>query len=256
MALVFNMVGGSGSFNPSNALIHVNAPLGSTISFEKNNVIVAIILPAKSFPNEDGITADYYYSIKSANYGTWTIISTDGTSTASKIITVNDNNQYDVTLIYSLILYNYGDTCEEESGGWTLKVKDSAHAQAAFESDHIRINGIPNTDRSGRYASARTISSIDFSHFRTLKFICQTSQMGVNDGDTAYFKFGYASSTSAFENWTRTNNTQINGTLITATLSNETTYSIDISNVTSGNFYIGGNVHIAKAQIYKVWLDV
>lgn len=99
MSLTINMVGGGGGgLNPSDALIHVNAPLGSTVTFAKGGVAVETITPDKAFANVDGATADYYYPVKSANYGTWTVTATLSGDTASDTVTVNAAEQYDLVL--------------------------------------------------------------------------------------------------------------------------------------------------------------
>ena len=80
-------------------VIHVNALLGSTIDF--------IYIPsAKSFPNVDGKTADYYYSCPSI--GTWTVTATLGTDTVSDTITINNNKQYDVYISQNLYFIKNG----------------------------------------------------------------------------------------------------------------------------------------------------
>lgn len=108
MSIVFNMVGGGGSFNPSDALIHVNAPLGSTVEFSLGGVTAATILPAKAFANVDGETADYYYPVKAANYGAWTVTATLSTDTASDTVTVNAAKQYDVELAFGFFFIKNG----------------------------------------------------------------------------------------------------------------------------------------------------
>lgn len=97
-----------GGFSPSNALIHVNAPLGSTVEFEFNGIVVATVPPAKAFINIDGETADYYYSVKATNFGAWTITATLETDTTSETITVNAAGQHDVELSYLFYIIHNG----------------------------------------------------------------------------------------------------------------------------------------------------
>lgn len=101
---------GSGGLSLKNAIIHVNAPIGSTVEFSFGGVIVKTILPEKAFVNMDNETADYYYSVKAANYGTWTITATLGNidDTTSDTVTVNDIKQYDIELTYELYIIHHG----------------------------------------------------------------------------------------------------------------------------------------------------
>lgn len=93
--------GNSGGLNPSDALIHANAPLGSTVEFAKGGVTVETITPDKAFANDDGETADYYYPVKTANYGTWTVTATLSSDTASDTVVVDSAEQYDANLTFA-----------------------------------------------------------------------------------------------------------------------------------------------------------
>lgn len=107
MSIVLNMVGGgAGGLNPNDALIHVNAPLGSTVDFTLSSVIVATIPPAKAFTNSDGETADYYYIAKAD--GTYTVTATLTPETASNTVVVNGAGQYDIALSFNLYLFRNG----------------------------------------------------------------------------------------------------------------------------------------------------
>lgn len=111
MSLVFNMVGGDGGggLSPNSAVIHVTAPVGSTISFSKGGVVAKVLGPEKSHINADDATmADWYYSVSSSNYGTWTVTATLDADEASSTVTVSNNKQYDVELAYGLYFFKNG----------------------------------------------------------------------------------------------------------------------------------------------------
>jgi len=108
MSLTLNMVGGGGGLSPNNAVIHVNAPVGSTVTFSKGGVVVKTLAPSKAHPNADGETADYYFSVSSSNYGEWTVTATLGNDTASDTVTVNAANEYDLTMSYRLYVVQNG----------------------------------------------------------------------------------------------------------------------------------------------------
>lgn len=93
--------GGAGGLSANSAVIHVNAPTGSTITFTKGGVTVKTLGPDKSHVNsEDTDYADWYYPVGSSNYGEWTVTSTRSIDTTSKTITVETNKTYDVLLSY------------------------------------------------------------------------------------------------------------------------------------------------------------
>lgn len=102
MSLTLNMVGGGGGggLSPRSAVIHVTAPVGSTISFSKGGVVVKVIGPEKSHVNADNPTfADWYYAVSSSIYGTFTVSATDTAGiTESKSVVVSANEQYDIVI--------------------------------------------------------------------------------------------------------------------------------------------------------------
>lgn len=101
--------GGSGSFSPNNAVLHVNAPVGSTITLAKGGVTVKVLDASKGHTNAaDSLLADWYYSVSPSNYGEWTVTASDGTSTTSSAITIDSIKQYDVELTYDLYIIKNG----------------------------------------------------------------------------------------------------------------------------------------------------
>lgn len=99
--MILNMVGGGGGggLSPNSAVIHVTAPAGSTISFVKGSVAAKVLGPDNSHVNSaDTSLADWYYSVSSSNYGTWTVTATLGTDTATATVTIDSNKQYDLSM--------------------------------------------------------------------------------------------------------------------------------------------------------------
>lgn len=104
-----NTGGGGGGLSPRSAVIHVTAPVGSTISFSKGGVVAKVLGPEKSHVNADDNTlADWYYSVSSSNYGEWTVTATLGTETASDTVIVDSASEYDVVLSYQLYIVQNG----------------------------------------------------------------------------------------------------------------------------------------------------
>lgn len=157
MSLTLNMVGGGGGggLNLNNALIHVNAPLGSTVEFAKGGVTVETILPAKAFPNVDGETADYYYSVSPSNYGIWTVAASLSGDSASETITVDSNKQYTVTLEYNLTLFKDGVV----ASGYTI-------TGGEYTPSYMRVT----SSKNGLYFSP----AIDLSMYARLEFDATT----------------------------------------------------------------------------------
>lgn len=98
--MIFVVIGGGGGLSPKNAVIHAKAPIGSTVTFSKSGVVVKTIGPDKAHPNSDGSNADYYYSVKSSNYGTWTITGMLDGDTATESVTVDAAYIYDIEIVY------------------------------------------------------------------------------------------------------------------------------------------------------------
>lgn len=106
---------GGGSMSPNSAVIHVSAPVGSTVTFAKGGVVAKTIPASKAHTNSTtpvytGQTryADYYYTVTQSNYGSWTVTATRGSETASKTVSVSSNLQYDVELTYNLYFIRNG----------------------------------------------------------------------------------------------------------------------------------------------------
>lgn len=102
-ALIVRRGGGSagGGLSVNAAVIHVVAPFGSTIELSKGGVAVKSLGPEKAHANADGVMADYYYPVTSANYGTWEVTaSKSGETDVSETVFVSDEMQYDVVLQY------------------------------------------------------------------------------------------------------------------------------------------------------------
>lgn len=124
---------GKGDLSPDNAVIHVTAPAGSTITFSKGEVIVKTLGPEKSHVNaRDNTLADWYYAVSSSNYGSWTVTATLGTNTVSKTASINSNKEYDLEL-YSIELWKNGDN-NSVSGGWQFSARSGGSSTRAITS--------------------------------------------------------------------------------------------------------------------------
>ena len=124
--------GSTGNISTNAAIIHVIASINSTITFSKNNIIIKVLGPEKSHINaNDNTQADWYYSISSSNYGTWTVMATKEGSSSSKIVEVNANQEYTVSILYPIYLVQNGVFVNQDIYG---------HARAEYMSSTISEN--------------------------------------------------------------------------------------------------------------------
>ena len=90
-----------GSMPVNAAVIHVNAPLGSAITFFKGSTVMEAVTAAQTHPNADGKTEDYYYSVPTSDFGSWTVAaSKSGENDATQSFSVLVAKQYDAFLSY------------------------------------------------------------------------------------------------------------------------------------------------------------
>lgn len=170
--------GGGNGLSPNSAVIHVTAPVGSTISFAKGGVVAKVLGPDKSHVNSaDESLADWYYSVSVNNYGTWEIsASLDADNTASASVTVNSNEQYDVALTYLYYLYNKGNEFTDRSGGWAI------YGNAAGEK---RDDGLLlKTNTYGSTTTLQSRSVITLAPFTSVVFKCSQFYSSTESGAT------------------------------------------------------------------------
>lgn len=90
-----------GSMPVNAAVIHVNAPLGSAITFFKDSTVMEAVTAAQTHPNADGKTEDYYYSVPTSDFGSWTVAaSKSGENDATQSFSILVAKQYDAFLSY------------------------------------------------------------------------------------------------------------------------------------------------------------
>lgn len=165
--------GGSGGLSPSNAVIHVKAPAGSTISFAKGGVVAKVLGPGKSHVNSaDSSFADWYYAVTPDNFGSWTVTGANSEGSISQTVTVNAVKQYDVTIFFGR-LYWQGNEYVGVTGGWRA-------AQAYYDGGDYWYNQLAITKNSGNIVltSQRpngtegclgTANKVELTRYNTLK---------------------------------------------------------------------------------------
>lgn len=105
-----NAGGGGGKLKNTDAVLIVTVPTGSTITATKRNISLTPTMWVKA---ADASLDCAIYSIPASQFDSttpWTVTATNGTETASNTVIVNAANEYDVTLEYGFVLFNYGAT--------------------------------------------------------------------------------------------------------------------------------------------------
>ena len=237
--MIFVVGGSGGGFSIKDAIIHVNAPLGSTVTFSKDNIAVKVIEPSKAITNSDGETADYYYSIKSSNYGNWTITAASGENERTETITVNEVKQYDCILGYNLYLYKNGDKCVNASGDYVFRFGNynGYVGYVTWDNDHVSITS------TGNGVGLYTINAIDFAPYSVLCVDWSST------GGTPVF--GVCDTNSGV---------QVSGNTPRVSVSKSTTARettrIDITSL-NYSYYVGFSHYPSNTvSVYNIWLEM
>lgn len=234
---------GNNFFSKNKAVIHIMAPIGSTITFSKDNIIVKILGPEKSHVNTDDNTfADWYYAVSSSNYGTWTVTATLGTGTVSDTVTIDNNKQYDVGPIhYPFFLYDSGNQHVDVTGGWQFKsYAQASSASVTFGETAIDINP---TNQYSCCVGTISMSGNVIASYSTLKAELQVLSTG---GDSRVgIVPNYSLGSSGIDNkWTAVKIYTTTGTF---------TASINISALTTGYVLLASWKQ--RTKFSKIWLE-
>lgn len=187
--------------------------------------------------------------------GTWTVSCTDGVQTASKQVDINRLYQgKSVNLTYDLILFDFGDECDEITGGWLAQGKKGGSEGWIGKAPTVtKFNGyyeiIFSAQRGGLYTTTNTI---DLSEWKTLKMLFQNKE-ATGTG----FVFGAWDNTTVFMNGFT--NVAAKYGLNSNTIYNEDAeVSIDVSAILgSWNVGLGSYSSSSKNKLNalkKIWL--
>lgn len=172
---------GSGGLSVNNAVLHINAPAGSTITLSKGGLTVKVLEASKGHTNIDGVTADWYYSVSPSNYGEWTASAAKDGETATETVTVNSNKQYDVPLNYNLYIIKNG----VEQTGFTITY--NGMPVHTLQDGILYLQGSTNGDRMivGPLPSANTYTKAMFEFEKIENIGSNVSLVGFGPG-TSY----------------------------------------------------------------------
>lgn len=172
-------------------------------------------------------SGSYTFTVK--NTGTWMVTATDGEKTKSEdVVITTDGESKTLILAYILYLYNRGDLCEEESGGWNSVFQSKTlggelydtWAKKAINTDNIYTAYKRSADDYGNWSLYFTGVKIDFAGYTTLNIVA--------NGNTKNCGIGVSSSADT------------SGRIATtAAKYGLNTYQLDISSISSGYVFFG-----------------
>lgn len=242
--------GGSGGLSPNNAVIHVNAPVGSTVTFAKGGVTVKVLDASKGHANVDGESADYYLSVSASNYGTWTVTATLGIDTASDTVTVDSAEQYDVLIDYGYWFIKNG----EIKNSLAFTTSDSGHiviTENYQDNGFLRIYRAKNS--GGMIYYFNLTPGYDFGQGRYTKMYIDVAIVDIYRYNADYAKVGVGTQVLNSSYYASAEITTHSG------VTERHTAQIDVSNIGVSACYkmsIGASSNNAiDIQLYNVWLD-
>lgn len=229
-----------GGYTRSCAIIKVEAPTGSSVSFSKGGVVVAVIEPSKShIKNADNDYAYYYYTVKSNNYGEWTIQAfLDAEESNAEVITIDGNELYEVALDFTYWIYDEGKEFTNRTGGWEIKKEGSSYV-ASKQPTYLDIASVQSNGQA-----IATVDQVDLTKFT--KFCCRlraTSGATTYKWMTVWSGAAYATSTGRVLTQTVPNSGA--GAIVTADISGlNGSYRVGFQSWNANNF-----------QVDRAWLE-
>jgi hypothetical protein len=217
------------------ATISVKYPSGSTCTCSDGSTTLTAL----------DTSGSYIFTVRRT--GSWTIKSTNGEKSASKVVSItSDGQSASVELFYATYLCNKGDQCTSVTGGYTAVAKKAAssasHTGAPAIIDNASSMTIQpqKTSSPGQYVGGivKTTNKIDCKNYSKLVFKGAVS--GVVDGFNS----------AAISIWTEigSDNQTENRVKHQKLYNDSTTVTVDISDLTS-SYYIGFGFDSQNSQI-------
>lgn len=237
----------------SEAILIVTVPTGSTITATKGGVtLVPTIWTHAADPTLDRAL----YVIPPSMFDSqnaWTVTATLGTDTASDTVLITTNSEYDLELSYTFWLYHRGNVMDEITGGYegkTWRASDSSYGAKAptivYENTRMYIS----FQAEGSAVFLNKIP-VDITEFNTLKALVD---LPATSGTNGNYDFGLLQFNSG-SYWYSQVSKSIS--LRSTTARNETTISIDISNIIGYRYVMFGHnyVNAVNIVVYDIWLE-
>ena len=233
MSLTLNMVGGGGGgLSATDALLRVQAPAGSTVTITKGTTTKTDLGHENAL---DTTVYDYYFIIHQSQFDSvnpWTVTATLGTQTASDTVVIDAADEYDVTLVYRLWIYQSG-VGQVQTLGYAR-----SGSNVTWNDNNERIQ-ITASGSSGNTLAFGTENTVDVTNYNKLviEILFQVS----TDGKMGLYSTKYNT------NW----GTPIAGKTSGLAVGENV---IDISSV-SGSYYIG-YVYFVTRAFSNIYLEV
>lgn len=234
------VVGGSGGLSTNDALLHINAPKDSTITLKKNSVTVATLAANQGHANIDDVTADWYYSVSSANYGTWAVTATKSGETATENVTINSKKQYNVTIEYKLYIF------KSEIGLNSSYTVNQTRPGSSYYIDTTSFGATSSSSGAMFYFTPK----VDITKYTKLR-VDQICYARYNDSSIYKVFVGIGNNYSGNEDESPTSDIARSAQYNTT----RTTYDINLSNVTNGQYYVKVQAGAVKFSIYNLWFE-
>lgn len=217
---------GGGNLLPTDAILRVQAPAGSTVTITKGTTTKT----DEGHENADDNTVyDYYFIIHASQFDSvnaWTVTATDGASTATGTVTIDTADEYDLILNYLFYIQKSGEGLQVEMG-WKAS---GGNVTVTFGANAIVV---APSGSSGNTAYVGTKAKVNLTNYSQLVIVCPsgTGEQGV----IGFYSVIYSSG-SYSENW---------GTPVASGTLKNGTITIDISNV-SGEYYLNFETFAAR----------
>lgn len=230
MAIIGNPIAlGGGNLLPTDAILRVQAPAGSTVTITKGTTTKT----DEGHENAaDPAVYDYYFIIHASQFDSvnaWTVTATLGTDTATGTVTIDTADEYDLVLGYLFYIQKAGEGLQQEMG----YTRSGGNVSVTFAPDYIDISAWGS---SGNTAYVGTTAPIDVTRYSKL-VVTLNAGFGVQ-GVFGLYPGIYSGS------W---------GTAVASGSFSASTVEVDISNV-SGSYYINIETFTSK-QITNLYLE-
>ena len=227
MALTLNMVGGGsggGSLLPTDAILRVQAPAGSTVTISKGGVSKS---DAGHENADDNTVYDYYFIIHQSQFDSvnpWAVVSTLSIYSKSQTVIIDTADEYNLVVTYSYYLIKDGQvlidfTGQEITSGSTYATMARSGNVAFLASTSIAYN---TTLFSKLIAVIPNSSGMSYSQQAT----CPSFGVG-STAPTINSSSAAVSNYTAYKQFNVSNSHYIQSG----------TYTIDVSSLT-GDYYI------------------
>lgn len=125
--------GGGGSSLPyTDAILHVKAPIGSSLTFTKGSISERLG-PEAAHLNADGVYGDWYYTVPQEAFGDWTVTASLDAKYVSTTMSPSEARQYDAFLEYALRIIQNGELLVNETYHTGTVVKSTSYGYIQYK---------------------------------------------------------------------------------------------------------------------------